>query len=321
MGETSSRLLNLLSLLQARRDWPGASWPTGSRSPARTVRRDVERLRELGYPVDSLTGPGRRLPAARRRGDAAAAARRRGGDRDRGRPAHGGARVGRPASRRPRCARWSSSSRCCPPHLRRRVDALGVGNVASPSGGPTVDPQHLTVARRRLPRLRARALRLPRPRAARRPAARSSRTRSSTSGAAGTSSPGTARARTGARSGSTASRARPRPGVRFAAREPPARDAGRLRRPRASPAALHRYEAQVTVHAAGGRAARRASRRARGRSSRSTTSAASYRTGDYDLDWLALRIAMLDAELEVHEPPELVERLKRLAQRVGRAVG
>ena len=30
---------------------------------------------------------------------------------------------------------------------------------------------------------------------------------------------------------------------------------------------------------------------------------------------------MLDAELEVHEPPELVERLKRLAQRVSRAVG
>ena len=45
------------------------------------------------------------------------------------------------------------------------------------------------------------------------------------------------------------------------------------------------------------------------------------RTGDYDLDWLALRIAMLDAELEVHEPPELVERLQRLAQRVSRAVG
>ena len=60
----------------------------------RTIRRDVERLRELGYPVESLTGPagGYRLRAGD--GDAAAAARRGRGDRDRGRAAHGRARVG-----------------------------------------------------------------------------------------------------------------------------------------------------------------------------------------------------------------------------------
>lgn len=45
-----------------------------------------------------------------------------------------------------------------------------------------------------------------------------------------------------------------------------------------------------------------------------------YRTGDDDLDWLALRIAMLGVEFEVHEPPELVEHLRSLSRRVGRAI-
>jgi len=45
-----------------------------------------------------------------------------------------------------------------------------------------------------------------------------------------------------------------------------------------------------------------------------------YRTGDDDLDWLALRVAMLDADFDVHEPPELLDRLRALAGRVARAV-
>ena len=35
---------------------PATSWPTGSRSAPRTLRRDVDRLRELGYPVDAARG-------------------------------------------------------------------------------------------------------------------------------------------------------------------------------------------------------------------------------------------------------------------------
>lgn len=54
---TSSRLLELLSLLQARRDWPGGELADRLEVSRRTVRRDVERLRNLGYPVESLTGP------------------------------------------------------------------------------------------------------------------------------------------------------------------------------------------------------------------------------------------------------------------------
>ena len=55
--KTSARLLSLLSLLQARRDWPGALLAERLRVSPRTVRRDVDRLRELGYPIVTAKGP------------------------------------------------------------------------------------------------------------------------------------------------------------------------------------------------------------------------------------------------------------------------
>ncbi|MGC4790385.1 helix-turn-helix transcriptional regulator [Micromonospora sp. DT178] len=65
MPKTSARLLALLSLLQARRDWPGALLAARLDVSARTVRRDVDRLRELGYPIAAVKGPdgGYRLAA------------------------------------------------------------------------------------------------------------------------------------------------------------------------------------------------------------------------------------------------------------------
>ncbi|OKJ21076.1 DeoR family transcriptional regulator [Streptomyces sp. CB00316] len=65
MPKTSARLLSLLSLLQARRDWPGALLAERLDVSSRTVRRDVDRLRELGYPVVAMKGPdgGYRLDA------------------------------------------------------------------------------------------------------------------------------------------------------------------------------------------------------------------------------------------------------------------
>ena len=56
MWETSARLLKLLSLLQARRDWPGADLAARLEVTERTVRRDIGRLRDLGYPVHASRG-------------------------------------------------------------------------------------------------------------------------------------------------------------------------------------------------------------------------------------------------------------------------
>ena len=70
MAATSSRTLRLLSLLQARRHWPGDELAGRLGVSVRTLRRDVDRLRELGYPVEAQRGvdggyalaPGAALP-------------------------------------------------------------------------------------------------------------------------------------------------------------------------------------------------------------------------------------------------------------------
>jgi predicted DNA-binding transcriptional regulator YafY len=56
MLETSARLLRLLSLLQSRRDWTGAELAGRAGVGLRTLRRDIGRLRDLGYPVDATPG-------------------------------------------------------------------------------------------------------------------------------------------------------------------------------------------------------------------------------------------------------------------------
>ena len=56
MLETSARLLRLLSLLQSRRDWTGTELAGRLGVGLRTVRRDIDRLRDLGYPVDATPG-------------------------------------------------------------------------------------------------------------------------------------------------------------------------------------------------------------------------------------------------------------------------
>ncbi|WP_277212132.1 helix-turn-helix transcriptional regulator [Isoptericola croceus] len=57
---TAARLLTLLGLLQSRPDWTGPELAERLDVTARTVRHDVARLRDLGYPVDAVRGPGGR---------------------------------------------------------------------------------------------------------------------------------------------------------------------------------------------------------------------------------------------------------------------
>src|SRR5688572_3931845 len=143
MPDASSRLLDLLALLQGRRDWPGAELAERLEVSGRTVRRDVDRLRGLGYPVESLTGPsggyrlraGTAMPPLLLDDDEAIAIA-----------------VGlRTAARASVTGIEETSVRALvkleqvlPAHLRRRVAALSSATIVPAAGGPTVDPQHLT---------------------------------------------------------------------------------------------------------------------------------------------------------------------------------
>src|SRR6266480_1879747 len=144
MSETSSRLLELLSLLQTRRDWPGAELADRLGVSGRTIRRDVERLRGLGYPVDSLTGP-----AGGYRFRAGAAIPPLLLDDEEAIAIAVGLRTAARASvtgiEETAVRALVKLEQVLPAHLRRRVRALGSATFTLPVAGPTVDPQHLTL--------------------------------------------------------------------------------------------------------------------------------------------------------------------------------
>src|SRR5205085_367796 len=143
MSETSSRLLELLSLLQGRRDWPGDELAQRLEVSGRTVRRDIERLRQLGYPVESLTGRagGYRLRAGSAMPplllDDEEAIAIAVGLRTAARSSVSG--IEETAVRA-----LVKLEQVLPAHLRRRVAALGAATIVPPLAGPTVEPQHLT---------------------------------------------------------------------------------------------------------------------------------------------------------------------------------
>ena len=58
MGAPRERMLRLLSLLQSGRRWSSAGLAAAMDATPRTLRRDIEHLREMGYPVESARGPG-----------------------------------------------------------------------------------------------------------------------------------------------------------------------------------------------------------------------------------------------------------------------
>ncbi len=143
MLETSARLLRLLSLLQSRRDWSGAALADRLAVTTRTVRNDVERLRSLGYQIDSSTGTtgGYRLGAGAAMpplllDDEEAVAVAVGL-----RAAAAGSVTG---LEDPALRALIKLEQTLPPRLRRRVDALRSATVSAAGGGPTVDASLLT---------------------------------------------------------------------------------------------------------------------------------------------------------------------------------
>ncbi|WP_035845177.1 helix-turn-helix transcriptional regulator [Kitasatospora azatica] len=144
MTDTPARLLSLLSLLQTPREWPGSELAERLGVSARTIRRDIERLRELGYPVQASMGAigGYRLAAGKAMPpllleDEEAVAIAVGL-----RTAAGSAVSGiEEASVRA----LAKLEQVLPSRLRRRVSALGAATVPLPGGGPGVDPELLAV--------------------------------------------------------------------------------------------------------------------------------------------------------------------------------
>jgi predicted DNA-binding transcriptional regulator YafY len=317
VSETSSRLLELLALLQARRDWPGAELADRLEVSDRTVRRDVERLRRLGYPVESLTGPagGYTLragtampPLLLDEGEAIAIA------------------VGLRTAARASVAGIEETSiralvkleQVLPAHLRRRVGALGSATIAAPGAGPMVDAQHLTMIAAAC--RDAECLRF----------AYTSRDGAETRREVEPHSlvnrgrrwylVAWDRRREDWRTFRVDRLARPAAiGVRFDPRELPTKDAAAYVE-RSISEIPSRYEARVTVHASAEEMSRRLPSYW-GRFEPIDTERCEFRARDDDLGWLAMRIGMLGVDAEVHEPPELIEHIRLLAERLLAATG
>ena len=140
MTAPSSRLLLLLSLLQVRRDWGGGDLAGRLEVSPRTVRRDVDRLRSMGYRITALMGPdgGYRLEAGAElppllfddeQAVAVAVALRTA--------AVSGVEIGDGAARALVAVR-----QVMPARLRHRIDSVEVTPLGR-GGAPTVDPDVL----------------------------------------------------------------------------------------------------------------------------------------------------------------------------------
>ena len=175
MLDASARLLRLLSMLQVRPDWKGAELARRLDVTTRTLRRDVQRLRSLGYPVHATPGvaggyrlgAGAALPPLLLDDDEAVAVSLRTA------ASHTVTGIEETALRA-----LAKLEQVLPPRLRERTAALQMATVSLPGLAPTVDPAALTaIARacrsRRRRRCIARAASFPtaksRPRSCRRP--------------------------------------------------------------------------------------------------------------------------------------------------------
>jgi predicted DNA-binding transcriptional regulator YafY len=317
MLETSARLLRLLSLLQTRRDWTGAALAERLGVTARTVRRDVDRLRSLGYPVSATTGvaggyrlgAGAALPPLLLDDDEAVAVAVGL------RTAAGGTVAGIEETSLRALAKLEQ---VLPERLRRRVNALQSVTVPLALGGATVAPDTLMLiatACRDHRRLRFEYR--------------------NHDGAAGSRDVEPHRlVHTGRRWYLVAwdasrkdwrtfrvDRIEPRSpaGPRFTPRDAPDEDVAAYVSWAVS-SGQHRYRARFTLHAPIEAVADRVPPTSGLLEGMDAHRCRLY-TGSNSLDALAVYVGLIGVDFEVHEPPELVEHIRTLAGRLGRATG
>ncbi|MCO8273945.1 YafY family transcriptional regulator [Actinoplanes sp. TRM 88003] len=314
MWETPARLLRLLSLLQTRRDWSGAELAERLEITPRTVRRDIERLRALGYPVLASAGTaGYRLSAGADvppllLDDDEAVAIAMGL-----RTATGGSITGIEETSVRALAKLEQ---ILPSRLRHRINALQSVTVPVAHSGPTADPNTLTaiaVACRDSHRLRF-----------------DYRTHE------GTKVTRTTEPHRLVHAGRRwylvgwdvdrqdwrtyrVDRLEPRTptGPRFTPRTPPEPDLSGYTS-RSISTSAYRYQARFTMHVDAETAAERISPTT-GTLEPIDDHTCTLRTGSNSLDELAIHVTTMGFDFEVHEPPELVTHIRTLAARLAAA--
>lgn len=317
MTGTSSRLLELLALLQARREWPGPELADRLAVSRRTVRRDIERLRGLGYPVESVAGPagryrlraGTAMPPLLVDDDEAIAIAVGLGT---------AARASVTGIEETAVRALVKLEQVLPAHLRRRVRALGDAVIAPPAEAATVSPTDLIAIAGAC--RDAECLRFDYRSREGAETRRDVEPHSLVNLGRRWYLVAWDRDRGDWRTFRVDRLRRPAAtGVRFERRELPAADAAAYVQAGITRAPT-RYEADVVVHAPAAEVADRPP------GSWGTVEALDericrLRTGDDDLGWLAIRVAMLEPDFEVLGPPELVERIGALARRLAQAAG
>ncbi len=321
MAETSTagRLLSLLSLLQARREWPGPDLAARLEVSPRTVRRDVERLRALGYPISSTSGPaggyvlsaGTAMPPLLLDDEEAIAVAI---------ALRTAARAAVAGIEETALSALVKLEQVLPSQLRRRVQAIGAATaVVSQGGGPTVDAAALGLLGagcrdRELVRFGYRGRDGQASRRLVEPHALLAHGRRWYLLAFDPSRTGWRTFRVDRISSPT------RDGRRFEPRAIPGGDAGAYLA-RTLSDAVYRYEARVRYRLPAGEL------RARlpggwGELREDGEGGCVYETSDDDLDWLALRIAAPNAEFELLDgSPELRTRLLAMADRIAAGAG
>lgn len=313
--EPAARLLKLLSLLQTRREWAGRELADRLEVGDRTVRRDVDRLRRLGYPVHATPGvaggyqlgAGASLPPLlldEEESVAVAVGLRT--------TAGGGVDGIEETSVRA----LAKLEQVLPSRLRRRVNALGAATVQYPGSGPAVAPETLTViatACRDHERLRFKY-----------------RTHDGT--ASGRLVEPHRLVHTGRRWYLVAwdvdreawriFRAdridpRPSPDRRFEPRDPPAKDITAFVS-RGVSSARDRYQARIVLHAPVAEVSGRVPYQW-GTLEEIDERSCLLSTGADWLGGLAVYIANIGVDFEVLEPPEFIDEVKALADRFDRA--